>query len=128
MSFCCFQFPPKNERKQVNLRYHSSKVEFVRSFFGRIIGLKKPFRLCLTFNSSSKNSVWKRLGSSIVELTPPNLHTAELRYRDRRNVTKYFEHTLVIPLTWSRKCNFTKRLLARLKFNLTKIKKKEFHS
>ena len=28
------QFPPKNERKQVDLRYHSSKVVFVRSFFG----------------------------------------------------------------------------------------------
>ena len=24
----------KNEQKQVNLRYHSSKVEFVRLFFG----------------------------------------------------------------------------------------------
>ena len=34
MSFWCLQFPPKNERKQVNLRYHSSKVEFVCSFFG----------------------------------------------------------------------------------------------
>ena len=28
------RFPPKNERKQVNLRYHSSEAEFVRSFFG----------------------------------------------------------------------------------------------
>ena len=33
MSFCCLQFLPKNERKQVDLRYHSSKVVFVRSFF-----------------------------------------------------------------------------------------------
>ena len=29
---------------------HSSKVEFVRSFFGRSVDLKKSFRLCLTFN------------------------------------------------------------------------------
>ena len=28
------RFPPRNDQKQVNLRYHSSKVEFVRSFFG----------------------------------------------------------------------------------------------
>ena len=27
----------------------SSKVEFVRSFFGRNVGLKKSFRICLTF-------------------------------------------------------------------------------
>ena len=43
----CLQFPPKNKRKQVNLRFHSSKVEFV---FWRKIGLKKSFRLCLTFS------------------------------------------------------------------------------
>ena len=30
-------------------RYHSSKIEFVPSFFGRNVGLKKSFRLCLTF-------------------------------------------------------------------------------
>ena len=34
MVFWGRQFPPKNERKQVNQRYHSRKVEFVRSFFG----------------------------------------------------------------------------------------------
>ena len=49
MSFRCLQFLPKNERKQVDLRYHNSKVEFVCSFFGRILGLKKSLRLCLTF-------------------------------------------------------------------------------
>ena len=52
MSFWCLQFYPKNERKQVDLRYHSCKVEFVRSFFGRQVSLKKQFRLCLTFNFS----------------------------------------------------------------------------
>ena len=30
MSFWYLQFPPKNERKQVDLRFHSSKIEFVR--------------------------------------------------------------------------------------------------
>ena len=29
--------------------YHSSKIEFVRQFFGRNVCLKKSFRLCLTF-------------------------------------------------------------------------------
>ena len=27
MSFWCLQFPPKHEQKQVNLRFHSSKVQ-----------------------------------------------------------------------------------------------------
>ena len=49
MTFWCLQFLPKNERKQVDLMYHSSKVEFIRSIFGRIVGLKKSFQLCLTF-------------------------------------------------------------------------------
>ena len=35
------RFPPKNEQKQVDLRFHSSKIEFVRSFFGENVGLKK---------------------------------------------------------------------------------------
>ena len=56
MLYWCLQFPPKNERKQVDLRYHSSKVEFVRSFFGRIVGLKKPLRLCLTFHWFTNNT------------------------------------------------------------------------
>ena len=41
--FWVYQFPPKNERKQVNLRFHSSKVEFIRSFFGENVGSKKSF-------------------------------------------------------------------------------------
>ena len=48
MSFWCRQFPPKIERKQVNLRYPSCKVEFVRSFFGGNFSLlKRAFQLCL---------------------------------------------------------------------------------
>ena len=45
-------FLPKNERKQVNMKFHSSKVEFLCSFLGRNVGLKKSFRLCLTFMGS----------------------------------------------------------------------------
>ena len=44
----------KDERKQVDLRYHSSKVEFICSFFGTIIGLKKSLLLCLTFSDREK--------------------------------------------------------------------------
>ena len=49
MSFWCPQFFPNKEWKQVDLRFHSNKVGFVCSFFGRKFGLKKSFRLCLTF-------------------------------------------------------------------------------
>ena len=41
MSFWCLQFLPKKERKQVNLRFNSSKVEFVRLFFWRKCWLEK---------------------------------------------------------------------------------------
>ena len=45
--FDVFDFLQKpNENK-----YHSSKVEFVRSFFERNVGLKKSFQICLTFSS-----------------------------------------------------------------------------
>ena len=37
-------FQKTNENKLT-----SSKVKFVCSFFGRILGLKKSFRICLTF-------------------------------------------------------------------------------
>ena len=32
---------------------HSSKIEFIRSFFGENVDLKKSFRFCLTFISSA---------------------------------------------------------------------------
>ena len=40
-------FQTTNENKST-----SSKVKFVRSFFGRNIGLKKSFQICLTFTKS----------------------------------------------------------------------------
>ena len=49
MSFRRLQFPPKNEGKQINLRYHSSKIEFVSSFFGGIKDTIICFRDSLTF-------------------------------------------------------------------------------
>ena len=49
MPFWCLQFPPKNKRKQVNLRYRSGEVKIVCSFFGGIVGLKKSLELYLTF-------------------------------------------------------------------------------
>ena len=54
MYFGCHQFPPKNEQKQVDLRFYSSKVEFVHSFFGRNVGLKNSFRLFLIFTKGPK--------------------------------------------------------------------------
>ena len=42
---CKRKFPPKNEWKQVDLRYHSSKVELFRSFFVGNRRHKKPFEI-----------------------------------------------------------------------------------
>ena len=52
ISFWCLQFHPKNEQKQVDLRYHSSKVKFICSFFGRIHGFTICFRVLLTFKKA----------------------------------------------------------------------------
>ena len=49
--FWCLQFLQKNERKQVDLRYHCSKVEFICSFFTIIHFLKICFRVLLTFSN-----------------------------------------------------------------------------
>ena len=52
--FCVFNFFQKtNENKS-----HSSKIEFVRSFFGGNIGLKKSFRFLLTFKKSLLNDLY----------------------------------------------------------------------
>jgi hypothetical protein len=42
----------KKRTKHVNLRYHCSKVEFIRSFFGRIHSFTVCFRVLLTFSAS----------------------------------------------------------------------------
>ena len=55
MPFGVFNFLQKtNENKS-----HSSKIEFVCSFFGGNVGLKKSFRFCLTFNTKQKQKIAK---------------------------------------------------------------------
>ena len=49
MVFWCLRFPTKNEQKQVNLRYHSSKVEILRMFFWGNQRHQKPFWNYVTF-------------------------------------------------------------------------------
>ena len=56
MDFWCLRFPPKNERKQVDLRYHSSKDEFFRSFFGGNRRHQKPFKNHRTFRYVGRNA------------------------------------------------------------------------
>ena len=51
----CLQFLPKHERKQVDLRYHSSWVELFRSSFGRIECRKMFFWNQLTFKKTILN-------------------------------------------------------------------------
>ena len=44
--FGVFNFLQKTNKN----KSHGSKIEFLRSFFGGNLGLKKSFRFCLTFN------------------------------------------------------------------------------
>ena len=46
----------KNERKQLDLRFHSSNIKFVHSIFGGNVGLKKTFQLFLTFNRPKRTT------------------------------------------------------------------------
>ena len=60
ISKCFFgvvKYLKKTELKQVNLRCHSSKVEFIRLFFWRNVSLKKSFRLYLTFKGLNLSSL-----------------------------------------------------------------------
>ena len=54
---------PRNERKQFDLRYQSSKVEFFCSFFGRIEDRKSPFEINWPLTSlsglSAVNKTWR---------------------------------------------------------------------
>ena len=70
MVFWCLRFPPKNEQKQVDLRYHSSKVEFLHSFFGGNRRHQKPFWNYLTFNTEKELkfvSVTVKIGDNFLE-------------------------------------------------------------
>ena len=68
----------KFDKLKVDLRFYSSKVEFVRSFFGRNIDLKKSFRLCLTFS-------WYRLLFFIRHHYQPNHFCANLCIKKNNN-------------------------------------------
>ena len=50
-TFCYPRILPKNEQNNSIVVLLGKKTEFVRSFFGRIVGLKKTLRLCLTFSN-----------------------------------------------------------------------------
>ena len=74
MSFWCLQFPPKNERKHIDLRFHSIKIELVRSFFGGNVYLKKTFdffwplpKFCYMF-TSLKQCFYILLSSFLMQL------------------------------------------------------------
>ena len=60
--------------------FHSSKVEFICLFFGRNVGLKKSFRLCLTF----RNKAW-------------TVHYKPRMYL--KNFLVYYVHNLSLILT-----------------------------
>ena len=47
--FGVFNFFQKTNENKSTMRYHSSEVEFIQSFFGRIHGLTICFRVLLTF-------------------------------------------------------------------------------
>ena len=52
MSSRCLQFLPTNKRKQVELIFHSIKVEFILRFLEETLAWKNPFQLCLTFTTA----------------------------------------------------------------------------
>ena len=54
-------------QKTNEIKSTSSKVEFLRSFFGRNVGLKKSFRNCLTF-TTDKNFVFGFVVSFLHEI------------------------------------------------------------
>ena len=62
MSFWCLQFSQKNEQKQ--LRYHSSKVKFFHSIFGRIEDTKKDISKLTDLYYGSNKSTGKETGKT----------------------------------------------------------------
>ena len=69
MSFWCLQFLPKNERKQVALRYHSSKVEFFFvCFLGELRIPKSPFEINWPL-SKSVHQLSSNIATALLVLT-----------------------------------------------------------
>ena len=58
MSFWCLQFLPKNERNKLTRGIIVVKLNLFVRFFGKNIGLKKSFGLCLTFDKD--NSIFEK--------------------------------------------------------------------
>ena len=61
MPFWCLKFSPKNEQKQVNLRFHISEVEFFCSFFGGIVYIwtwKNHFDFFWPLQSCKIGRIW----------------------------------------------------------------------
>ena len=54
--FVVFNFLQKMNKN----KSHSSKNEFIHSFFGENVGLKKSFRFCLTFTDKLLKTPWKQ--------------------------------------------------------------------
>ena len=95
MSFWCLQFPPKNQPKQVNLRFHSSKVEFVRLFFGGNVYLKKSFQIFLTFKNWRK--IFRRHGCVFSECSFRNYFTPfQNNYQTSRQTAIF----ILCPTLW----------------------------
>ena len=78
MFFWCLRFPPKNEQKQIDLRYHSSKVEFLCSFFGGNWRHQKPFRNYLTFTDWENLSTHTSKDSATIRHIAGYYHKADL--------------------------------------------------
>ena len=57
ISKCLFEIVNFLEKTNEN-RSHSSKVEFISSFFGRNVSLNKSFRLCLTFSNITQQRIY----------------------------------------------------------------------
>ena len=66
MVFWCLRFPPKNEQKQVDLKYHSKGQLISKCPFGVKTSSKKPTKLfldfCPEFFCSFLGASWKFFG------------------------------------------------------------------
>ena len=116
MSFWCLQFPPKNERKQVDLKFHSSKVEFICLFFGWNVYLKKSFRLFLTFN---KEQVMEELRVTFI--------LSQLGEETHQTLILCVQLRCSFLAPWSRKEESHRRSSTELEFWAEKNRKKNRH-
>ena len=76
------------------MRYHSSKVEFIRSVFGRIDGLTICFRVLLTFKKVFKFG-FQNPGVLFQFLTRPDIHIPGFHISNPKKAIFWF--TLIDP-------------------------------